>query len=161
MAENGKQTDLRLEDFLPYRLSVLSSRVSASLAEIYRERFGILIPEWRVLANLDRFAPLSAAALAQYSSLDKVQVSRTISRMVKAGLITRQTDPDDQRAVILRLSERGQKLFDQITPLALAWEAEFLCDLDPQEIALLDDLLARLEKKADQISLSGKGRNIA
>ena len=72
--------------------------------------------------------------------------------MVGSGLITRQTDPDDNRALILRLSTRGQELLAQITPLALAWEAELLSDLDEQEIALLDNLLNRLASKVDRLS---------
>lgn len=146
------QAELRLEEFLPYRLTILASRVSTSLADIYKQRFGILISEWRVLANLGQFAPLSAAELAQYSSMDKVQISRTVSKMVRSGLITRQTDPGDNRAVILRLSDRGQELLEQIVPLALAWEAELLSDLDEQEITLLDNLLNRLRSKVDRLS---------
>tara|TARA_R110002110_G_scaffold192614_2_gene400817 strand:+ start:2645 stop:3130 length:486 start_codon:yes stop_codon:yes gene_type:complete len=146
------QAELRLEEFLPYRLTILASRVSTSLADIYKQRFGILISEWRVLANLGQFAPLSAAELAQYSSMDKVQISRTVSKMVRSGLITRQTDPGDNRAVILRLSGRGQELLEQIVPLALTWEAELLSDLDEQEITLLDNLLNRLRSKVDRLS---------
>ncbi|MRG73818.1 MarR family transcriptional regulator [Alphaproteobacteria bacterium HT1-32] len=146
------QAELRLEEFLPYRLSILAGRVSVSFAGIYKQRFGISIPQWRVLANLGQFAPLSAAELARHSSMDKVQISRTISKMARAGLITRQTDPDDNRALILSLSDRGQALLAQIIPLALAWEAELLSDLDEQEIALLDNLLNRLGNKVDRLS---------
>ncbi len=150
-SDSGR-AELRLEEFLPYRLSILAGRVSVSFAGIYKQRFGISIPEWRVLANLGQFAPLTAAELVQYSSMDKVRISRTISKMVGSGLITRQTDPDDNRALILRLSTRGQELLAQITPLALAWEAELLSDLDEQEIALLDNLLNRLASKVDRLS---------
>ena len=72
------QAELRLEEFLPYRLSILAGRVSVSFAGIYKQRFGISIPEWRVLANLGQFAPLTAAELVQYSSMDK-QILTTIA----------------------------------------------------------------------------------
>ena len=43
---------LKLESFLPYRLSVLSNRVSAAIAQDYAERFDMTVPEWRTMAAL-------------------------------------------------------------------------------------------------------------
>jgi DNA-binding MarR family transcriptional regulator len=150
------EVGLRLEAFLPYRLSVLTNKISASLAAIYRERFGITIPEWRVLANLGRFGPMSAVEVAARGSMDKVRVSRTIAKMRESGLVTRRTDPADNRASILALSADGKRMFNRIAPMALAWEAEFLAPFDSAELATLDDLMRRLNERIDSYNHAGE-----
>lgn len=156
-ASTGDDEDvgLRLEAFLPYRLSVLTNKISASLAAIYHERFGISIPEWRVLANLGRFGPMSAIEVAARGSMDKVRVSRTIAKMRERGLVTRRTDPADNRASILTLSADGKRMFNRIAPMALAWEAEFLAPFDADELAKLDDLIGRLNERIDSYNHAG------
>ncbi|MEO0579542.1 MAG: MarR family transcriptional regulator, partial [Pseudomonadota bacterium] len=56
---------LRLEHFLPYRLSILSNTISGSIAAIYAERFDLSIPEWRVMAIVGRKPGLSAIEVAE------------------------------------------------------------------------------------------------
>lgn len=142
-AEDG-QTHLELERFIPFRLSQLTNMVSDDLAAQYRTRFGISIPEWRVMAGLGHLGQASAGEIAAHGSMDKVKVSRAVARMLDAGLITRETDPRDNRASILRLSRRGRRIYDRIATLALAWERQFLSPLSATEIDQLDDMLARL-----------------
>lgn len=138
---------LELDNFLPYRLSVLNNLVSRALAEQYQARFGLSIPEWRVMANLGRAAPLSANEVAERTSMDKVKVSRAISRMHGAGLVKRETDPRDNRVSRLQLSARGKRIYDKIAPMALAWEREFLSVLSESEIAAFDKILGKLDKR--------------
>ena len=138
---------LELDNFLPYRLSVLNNLVSRALAEQYQARFGLSIPEWRVMANLGRAAPLSANEVAERTSMDKVKVSRAISRMHDAGLVKRETDPRDNRMVRLQLSARGKRIYEKIAPMALAWEREFLSVLSESEIAAFDRILGKLDKR--------------
>lgn len=147
-AEAGtSEAVLELDNFLPYRLSVLNNLVSRALAEQYQARFGLSIPEWRVMANLGRAAPLSANEVAERTSMDKVKVSRAISRMQAAGLIKRETDPRDNRVSRLQLSARGKRIYDKIAPMALAWEREFLSVLSESEIAVFDKILGKLDKR--------------
>ena len=80
---------LNLEDFLPYRLSVLSHTISTTIAKAYETKFGISIPEWRVIAILGRFPGLSAVEVADRTMLDKVAVSRAVTRLIKNGRIDR------------------------------------------------------------------------
>ena len=58
-------SDFRLEEFLPYRLSVAANRVSRLFARRYSEAFGLSIPEWRVLATIGRFGVLSPSAVGE------------------------------------------------------------------------------------------------
>ncbi|HEY1140390.1 MAG TPA: MarR family transcriptional regulator [Lysobacter sp.] len=142
----NRHAELDLENFLPYRLSVLSNRVSAAIARVYSERFGLSITEWRVMAVLGRYAGLSANEVAQRTAMDKVAVSRAVARLLESGRLERQMHDDDRRRSVLRLSEAGYLIYDQIAPLALAFERRLLGDLLETERALLFRLLDRLDE---------------
>ncbi|GBD41624.1 Multidrug resistance operon repressor [bacterium HR39] len=142
---------LRLEAFLPYRLSVLANRVSAALARRYQERFGLSIPEWRVMAVLGRCGDLSATELAQRTVMDKVRITRAAQALARKGLIERRRDPGDQRITRHRLTRRGREVHAAIAALALEWERRFLEGLDPRERACLWDLLGRLERRLEEV----------
>ena len=139
-------TQLDLDRFLPYRLSVLSNRISSSVAEIYSEHFQLTITEWRVMAILGRYPDLSANEVAQRSAMDKVAVSRAVARLIDAGRLTREMHDDDRRRSVLRLSDEGMRIYDQIAPLALAFERQLLGDMTPEERALLFRVLDRLDE---------------
>jgi DNA-binding MarR family transcriptional regulator len=139
---DGPQLDL--ERFLPYRLSVLSNRISDAVARAYRERFGLGVTEWRVMAVLGRYPGLSAGAVAQRTAMDKVAVSRAVARLLERGLLARDTHGDDRRRSVLTLSSTGRRVHDQVVPLALAYERELLAPLDPAERVALARLLSRL-----------------
>lgn len=148
MAARGETNGFVLERFLPYRLSVLTNTASGAIAKLYSARFGLSIPEWRVLAVLGRFEPLSANQVCERTAMDKVRVSRAVARLKSRRLIVRATDTGDRRRSALRLSARGRQMHDQIVPLALAKEAELLAPLSIAERAALDRLLAKLQSRA-------------
>ncbi len=137
---------LELERFLPYRLSVLSNRVSGMIARIYTERFALGVTEWRVMAVLGRYPDLSANEVAQRTAMDKVAVSRAVARLIEAGRLQRDTHGDDRRRSVLRLSEAGYKIYDEVAPLALAFERRLLGDMSGEERAMLFRLLDRLDE---------------
>lgn len=149
MKDDFAPGDLVLEDFLPYRLSILTNRISQTLAGIYQERFGISIPEWRVMAILGRHSPLSSNLIAERGRMDKAKVSRAVSRLLDAGLITRETDPRDNRLLILKLSTRGKRIYAKIAPLALAWESDLLDGLDDEDKAAIDRILNKLSERVE------------
>ena len=135
---------LDLEHFLPYRLSVLSNRISETIAETYAERFGIAIAEWRVIAVLGRHSGLSANGVAERTAMDKVAVSRTLARLLEHGLVQRDTHGDDRRRSVLELSEAGYRIFDEVVPLALARERALLAHFSDEDKQQLDALLVKL-----------------
>jgi len=141
-------TVLDLEKFLPYRLAILSHSVSHSIATVYGERFDLSIPEWRVIAIVGRFPGLSAVEVAERTVMDKVAVSRAVSKLIKSGRIDRQFADADRRRSILNLSEVGLKLHNEVTPFALQMEADLLQDLTETEIAVLDTVIDKLYSKS-------------
>jgi DNA-binding MarR family transcriptional regulator len=135
---------LELERFLPYRLSILSNRVSQTIANAYVERFGLAVTEWRVIAVLGRFPELSANGVAERTAMDKVAVSRAVARLLERGLLQRETHGADRRRSVLTLSETGYRIYDEVAPLALECERRLLAHLDAGERATLDRLLDKL-----------------
>jgi DNA-binding MarR family transcriptional regulator len=140
--------ELKLENFMPYRLSVLSNTVSTTVARAYDKRFKVSIPEWRVIAILGRFPGLSAVEVAERTMLDKVAVSRAVTKLIKKGRIDREFADADRRRSILHLSEDGKKLHDEIAELALNFERDLLEGLSPDELDQLNSLMERLLARA-------------
>lgn len=146
------ENELILEDFLPYRLAILSHTVSSLIARVYDKRFGLTIPEWRVIAIVGRFPGLSAVEVAERTMLDKVAVSRAVTKLIKAGRIDREFADADRRRSILNLSEDGRKVHDEIAPLAMAMENDLLHGLDDAQIESLNTVIDRLLVRARLIS---------
>ena len=137
---------LELERFLPYRLSVVSNHISQTIADAYAERFGISITEWRVLAVLGRYPELSANGVAERTAMDKVAVSRAVARLLQTGLIEREIHGEDRRRSVLRLSQAGYQVYDQVVPMTLDYERALLSGFSEEERAVLDRLLTRLDQ---------------
>jgi DNA-binding MarR family transcriptional regulator len=139
---------LVLEQFLPYRLSVLSNTVSSRIAKFYEERFQLTIPEWRVMAVLGRFPGLTAAEVTERTAMDKVQVSRAVARLKKTRRIEQRTVEGDGRARHLFLTDEGLEVYSEIVPLARDYEQRFIAGLNAGERVQLHRLLDKLAAAA-------------
>jgi len=143
---------LLLDEYLPYKLSVLSNTISGEIADGYSERFGLTIPAWRVMAMLGRYPNQSAAELVKRSAMDKVAISRAVASLSELGYITREVHDDDKRRSILNLSEDGLKIYNEIVPLAREYEQKLLAQFDDTEAHQLNTLLLRLKKAAESLN---------
>lgn len=143
--------DLILDNFMPYRLARLSSTVSATVAKAYDKQFGLSIPEWRVIAVLGRHPGLSAVEVAEQTFLDKVAVSRAVTKLIKAGRIDRQFADADRRRSILNLSEDGRKVHDGVGRLALEFEHDLLEGLDVEDVERFNATMDKLLQKAQKL----------
>ncbi len=152
LVENEQHKELILEDFLPYRLAILSHTVSSLIARVYDKRFGLTIPEWRVIAIVGRFPGLSAVEVAERTMLDKVAISRAVTKLIKANRIDREFADADRRRSILTLSEEGRKVHDEVAPLALEMEQDLLHGLSDSQIETLNTVTERLLARARLIS---------
>ena len=144
---------LELEKFLPYRLSVLAQIVSQSLHDLYAQPYRLTVTQWRVMAALGRFAPLTASAVGQRIVMDKVAVSRAVAGLMRRGLVERTTDRRDRRRSSLRLSVRGRAMHARIVPLALDYEIRLYEALTPEERRTFNSLSDRLFARADTLRL--------
>jgi DNA-binding MarR family transcriptional regulator len=141
----------RLEEFLPYRLSVASNRVSRLFARRYSEAFGLTIPEWRVLAVIGRFGTLSPSAVGEWTAMDKVKVSRAAASLASRGLLRQSQDPSDGRGRLLRLTRKGTNVHGGVVPLARALEGTLAEGLTKTEWAALNRALVKINEHVQRI----------
>jgi len=148
-APDGGQ--LELDAYLPYRLSVASNAVSGLIARAYQDRFGLSVPQWRLICVLAEDGGLTQGQLVARTVMDKVTVSRAAQGLLQRRLVSRSDHHADGRSHVLALSAQGESLYAEIAPLALAYEAALIAGLAPSEVALLKRLLARLQVQAGQL----------
>ena len=150
MADNVKIPS-KLADFLPYQLSVTSNAVSSVIASRYRTRFGLKVPEWRVMAVLGNQEGATQRELTEATLMDKVAVNRAWKVMEERGLIQGQPNARDGRSHLLELTEEGRAVYGDVMPLALKSESEVFAGLDPHEQDQLRGLLKKVFDKANSI----------
>ncbi len=143
---------LRLAAYLPYRLSIASNKASGVIARAYQSRFALSIPEWRIIAVLGETQPLTAQALCEATAMDKVGVSRALRALDSRGLVRRTRRVRDRRAADVSLTVEGRSIYDEVAPLAIAYERALLADFSKDERATLMALLQRLEDRADALA---------
>jgi DNA-binding MarR family transcriptional regulator len=149
---NSAKKKLRLQDYLPYRLSVAANAVSKLIARAYEDRFDLKIPEWRLIAVLAEEGPLTPQALCERTIMDKVTVTRAAQGLLKRSLIKREPNSSDGRSHRLVLTASGERLYGQIAPLALEYEAQLLAGVEQREIKTLERQLRQLEHAAGVLS---------
>lgn len=147
--------NFELGKYLPFRLTVLSNRLTRRVAHFYAERFKLSAPEWRAMAVLGQQGAMSANAVISQTTMDKVRVSRAVAKLLKAGFITRESDPQDRRRAILALTPEGQEVYRQIVPLVQEVEAEIIAALTGPERAILDNALGKIEAYLQQSGVAG------
>ncbi|WP_045737502.1 MarR family transcriptional regulator [Xanthomonas sp. MUS 060] len=138
------QPSLDLEQFLPYRISVLSNRISSNIARVYGERYGMAVTEWRVMAVLALYPGLSAGEVSERTAMDKVAVSRAVARLLERGFIHRETHGDDRRRSVLHLTHAGVEVYHVVAPMVLECERRLLAPFNQDEQHLLHQLIDRL-----------------
>ncbi|MEQ8556999.1 MAG: MarR family transcriptional regulator [Henriciella sp.] len=142
--QDHAQDTLKLDGFLPYRLSVLSNAVSRKIADMYEREFDISIWQWRIIAVLGESDGLTSTEVANRTLMDKPAVSRAAASLTERNIISRKSDHADRRKADLRLTAKGRDIYDAIIPRALAYERELLASLSPEEAGMLHGLLTRL-----------------
>jgi DNA-binding MarR family transcriptional regulator len=140
-----------LKELFSFRLNVLAHLSSKLAAHVNREDFGLDPREWRIVALLGAFAPLSPLALARELDIDKSQASRMIAGLIERGLLQRHADENDGRGVQLTLTAEGKALYRKVFPKALKRNETLRSVLSPEEQLQLDDMLQRLTAHAVQM----------
>ena len=147
-ANSTRPHNTRLADFMPYRLSVTTNIVSDLIAGRYRSRFGLKIPEWRVMAVLGDAGALTQRALVGATRMDKVAVNRACKVLEERGLAARSPNAHDGRSHHLELTPAGREMFDRIMPMALDMEARLFACLGAREAESFKATLGKLDRQA-------------
>jgi DNA-binding MarR family transcriptional regulator len=138
-----------LHRFLPYQLAVLADYTSTRFAQVYSEKFGLSIPEWRVLATVGERALLRAKDIEAERHLHKTVVSRAIAKLRTRGLVELKSNAEDRRESFLLLTAKGRKLYGEIIPLARTYSDEILASLNAAERVGLERGIARMMQRVD------------
>ena len=138
-----QQIQLILEQFIPYRLSILTNIISSSLSETYKEKFQLSITEWRILAVLGEYPGVSADEVSTKTQMEKSSLSRAIAKLIRRKLIQREFSQIDQRRSILTLTESGLSIYNKVVPLAVEFERQLLKCFSGSEYEQFSKLLER------------------
>ncbi|MEE4155566.1 MAG: MarR family winged helix-turn-helix transcriptional regulator [Erythrobacter sp.] len=151
-----------LAGFLPYQLSIASNAVSALIAERYRARFALKIPEWRVIAVLGDTGRKGAARapaqamtqreIGKATLMDKVAVSRACKVLEERCLIARVPNTDDGRSHLMGLTPEGKAIHEEVMPLARLTESELFAGFEPAEREALRAMLGKLHARAEELA---------
>lgn len=152
-APRKKPARLSLQEFVPYKLAVVANRLSQSIGSLFEQRYGIQIPEWRILMALHSCGPLSPNELVEHTSMDKARVSRAQRRLADLDLVAVRDDPRDGRRLVLFLTRKGTGMCEAIIPAARETEAWFLSALAERERKVLDKALSRLLARSRELRL--------
>jgi DNA-binding MarR family transcriptional regulator len=139
-----------IEDSLGYQVNRLARSMAHDLADELRPA-GVGIGQWAVLLFLWARDGMSQAELSQVVAIEPPTMVRTIDRMVRDGLATRGSDPNDARVSRIYLTERGRALRDDLIPKAVAVNAAILRRLTAREGKDLHRLLAKLIGQPDAV----------
>ncbi|RJY09053.1 MarR family winged helix-turn-helix transcriptional regulator [Aurantiacibacter aquimixticola] len=141
-----------LARFLPYQLSLASNAVSGRIAVEYRQRWGLSIPEWRVMAVLGDAGAMTQRDLTKRTLMDKVAVNRACKVLEERDLAQRTPNENDGRSHLLELTDAGRAMHDEIMPLALQMESQLFAGFSADELDLFRSLLARARSQAEGLS---------
>ncbi|AUW58325.1 MarR family transcriptional regulator [Sphingobium sp. SCG-1] len=141
-------TSLKLDNFVPYRLSYTSNLVSDVVAHSYDKLFGLKIPEWRMIAIVAESEGVTQQTISQRSRMDKVTVSRAAIALVSRDLVERVPNPADKRSHLLVLTDAGRALYADVAPRALALERSLFDSFDREELDRFVATLRRIDAAA-------------
>lgn len=147
-ASAREEAPLKLEDFLPYRLNVLASLVSQALSRIYVERYGLGVPEWRVLVTLGEFGVMTGKAIGAHSQMHKTKVSRAVAELEKRKLVGRRANRADLRESFLSLTAAGRTIYQELAPGALEFARRLAEVVDPMDRDAFERAVQRLTERS-------------
>jgi DNA-binding MarR family transcriptional regulator len=150
---------LKLEEFLPYQLNVVASLVSQALSRIYVDRYGIDVPQWRILVTLGQFETMTAKAVGAHSHMHKTKVSRAVGELERRKLLVRRENRADRREAFLSLTPAGRAIYDDLAPGALDFARRLFETVDPADRPAFERAVARLTEQSRLLTAESTAKN--
>ena len=147
----GDHAPLKLENFLPYQLNVVSSLVSQALSRVYAQRYGIGVPEWRVVVTLGQYGVMTAKAIGAHTHMHKTKVSRAVALMEKRKLLLRRANHEDMRESFLSLTDSGRTMYEEVAPHALDFTQRLTEILTPSDREAFNRALKQLTERSAEL----------
>jgi DNA-binding MarR family transcriptional regulator len=153
--EQAETPVIQLEGFLPHRLNVLSSLVSQALTQVYA-KYGIGIPEWRVLVSLGQFGVMTGKAIGARTHMHKTKVSRAVAQLEARKFVTRKVNRADLREAFLSLTPAGRAVFEELAPRAREFTEKLSEVVNPADRAAFDRAVAQLTQRSAELVAKGE-----
>jgi DNA-binding MarR family transcriptional regulator len=150
-AKLGDAAPLKLEHFLPYQLNVVSSLVSQALSRVYARRYGIGVPEWRVVVTLGQYGVMTAKAVGAHTHMHKTKVSRAVALLEKRRLVARRANRNDMREAFLSLTAAGRTMYEEVAPHALDFARRLTEILAPADRESFDRAIRQLTARSAEL----------
>jgi DNA-binding MarR family transcriptional regulator len=150
---------LKLEGFLPYQLYLVASLVSQALSRIYVDRYGIDVPQWRILVTLGQFETMTAKAVGAHSHMHKTKVSRAVGELERRKLVVRRENRADRREAFLSLTPAGRAIYDDLAPGALDFARRLFETVDPADRPAFERAVARLTEQSRLLTAASTAKN--
>ena len=154
---NGDNAPLKLEQFLPYQLNVVSSLVSQALSRVYARRYRIGVPEWGVLVTLGQYGVMTAKAIGAHSHMHKTKVSRAVALLEKRKLVARRSNRADLRESFLSLTGAGRVMYEELAPHALDFAHRLTDILTPSDREAFDRAVQQITARSAQLVAEAEG----
>ncbi len=148
----GDHAPLKLEEFLPYRLNVVANVVSQALSRLYAARYGIGVPEWRVLVTLGQYGTMTGKDVGAHSHMHKTKVSRAVAQLERRKLLTRRANRADLRESFLSLTPGGRAIYDDLAPIAIDFARRLTETIDPNDREAFERALDRLIERSGKLA---------
>lgn len=155
--KSDEQAPLKLEQFLPYQLNVVANLVSQALSRVYARRYGISVPEWRVLVTLGQYEAMTAKAIGAHTHMHKTKVSRAVALMEKRRLLTRRANREDKREAFLSLTATGQTMYQDVAPHALDFAKRLMEILTPSDREAFNRAITLLIARSTELVVAAGG----
>jgi DNA-binding MarR family transcriptional regulator len=147
----GGRAALKLEQFLPYQLNVVASLVSLALSRVYARRYGIGVPEWRVLVTLGQYGVMTGKAIGGHTHMHKTKVSRAVTLMEQRKLLVRRANRADMRESFLSLTAAGRTMYEEVAPHALDFAKRLTEILTPADREAFNRALKQLTERSAEL----------
>lgn len=148
MAAEADRGDNWIEGFVPYQLYRATNRLNAKLlGKLKTQR--INPSQWRVLSVLKAYGVLNIGQISEATLMEQPTVSRAVAQLEAKGKVRRRASGEDARITEVSLTDKGVEAFEQIMPTAMRHQALALKGFSPQDIAVLTELLERIESNID------------
>ena len=149
---SGAGAPLKLDEFLPYQLNVAASLVSQALSRIYAERYGIGVPEWRVLVTLGEFETMTGKAVGEHTHMHKTKVSRAVALLEKRRFVVRRANRSDLRESFLSLTPEGRAIYEELSPGAVEFARHLTEAIDPADRPAFARALQQLIRRSKPLA---------
>jgi DNA-binding MarR family transcriptional regulator len=158
-AIDSDQAPLKLEQFLPYQLNVVSSLVSQALSRVYARRYRIGVPEWRVLVTLGQYGVMTGKAIGAHTHMHKTKVSRAVALLEKRKLLARRVNRADMREAFLSLTATGRATYEELAPHALDFSRRLTDLLTPDDRDAFFRALQQITDRSGQLVAESGGND--